>query len=283
MPQYYVIQPRRLEYCSGMRIASLARYPIKGCRGQLLSSISIDALGVVDDRRLMLVDAGGRFVSQREVPALATVSPSLDGPMLTVTGPGNAALSHELDQTSTVVEARIWKDTVMAHDQGDAVAAWFTRVIGRSCRLVLFGQASHRVIDPEWSVRPGAETAFADGYPLLAVVEASLDALNAELEVPVPMGRFRPNVVIAGAEAWSEAEWQKIQIGSMVFDAVKPCARCQVITTDQFSGARSPDQEPLRTLARLRTIAGLGAIFGQNLMPRAPGELAIGDTVRVLQ
>ncbi|HET9066190.1 MAG TPA: MOSC N-terminal beta barrel domain-containing protein [Gemmatimonadales bacterium] len=265
-----------------MQIASLARYPIKGCRGQLVPSVEIDALGVVGDRRLMLVDSAHRFLSQREVPALATVEPMLDGPMLAVRAAGAPTLSHELDPEGTPIEVRIWKDLVTAHDQGDRVAAWFTAAAGIPCRLVMFGAASHREIDPEWSVRPGAETAFADGYPLLAVVEASLDALNAVLDTPVPMGRFRPSVVVSGAEAWSEAAWTTIALGSLVADAVKPCARCLVPTTDQFTGARDPDQEPLRTLARLRTIAGLGAIFGQNLMPRAPGTLALGDAVTVL-
>lgn len=264
-----------------MQIASLARYPIKGCRGQLVTSVDIDSLGVVGDRRLMLVDADRRFLSQREVPVLATLEPTLDGPMLSVRTDGAPRLSHELDPDGTPIEVRIWKDLVTAHDQGDRVAAWFTAAAGIPCRLVMFGPASHREIDPEWSVRPGAETAFADGYPLLAVVEASLAALNAALAVPVPMGRFRPSVVVSGAEAWSEAEWTTIALGSVVADAVKPCARCLVPTTDQFTGARSPDQEPLRTLARLRTIAGLGAIFGQNLMPRTAGTLTIGDGVRV--
>lgn len=266
-----------------MHIASLARYPIKGCRGQLVTSVEIDALGVVGDRRLMLVDADRRFLSQRELPVLATLEPALDGPMLSVRTDGAAHLSHELDPEGARVEVRIWKDLVTAHDQGDAAAAWFSAATGTPCRLVMFGAASHREIDPEWSVRPGAETAFADGYPLLAVVEASLTALNAALNIPVPMGRFRPSVVVAGAEAWSEAEWTTIVLGRVIADAVKPCARCVVTTTDQFTGARAADQEPLRTISRLRTIPGIGAIFGQNLMPRAPGALAVGDLVQVVQ
>lgn len=266
-----------------MHIASLARYPIKGCRGQLVTSVDIDGYGVVGDRRLMLVDADRRFLSQRELPVLATLEPTLDGPMLSVRTDGASTLNHELQPDGAPIEVRIWKDLVTAHDQGDRAAAWFTAAIGTPCRLVMFGAASHREIDLEWSVRPGAETAFADGYPLLAVVEASLVALNAALEVPVPMGRFRPSVVVSGAEAWSEVEWTTVAMGSLVADAVKPCARCLVPTTDQFTGARAPDQEPLRTLARLRTIPGLGAIFGQNLMPRTPGTLTVGDDVRVIR
>lgn len=266
-----------------MHISSLGRYPIKGCRGQLVDSVEIDAFGVVGDRRLMLVDAEHRFLSQRELPRLARLDPTLDGPMLSVHTDGRAGLSHELEPDGAPIEVRIWKDLVTAHDQGDRAAAWFSAATGTPCRLVMFGTASHREIDPEWSVRPGAETAFADGYPLLAVVEASLEALNRELKIAVPMGRFRPSVVVSGAAAWSEADWTTLAMGSMVADAVKPCARCLVPTTDQFTGARDPDQEPLRTLARLRTTPGHGAIFGQNLMPRAPGSLRVGDAVRMVR
>lgn len=265
-----------------MQIASLHRYPIKGCRGQFITTADIDAYGVVGDRRLMLVDAAHRFLSQRELPRMARLAPEVDGPMLSVRTEGARPFSLELDPAGKQVEVQIWHDRVIAHDQGDLAAAWFAAVLGVDCRLVMFGPASRREIDLEWSVRPGAETSFVDGYPLLVVVEASLDSLNGELAVPVPMGRFRPSVVVRGAQAWSEAGWTTIQLGGLVADAVKPCARCLVPTTDQFSGERDPDQEPLRTLARLRTIPGRGAIFGQNLMPRTTGRITVGDPVTLL-
>ena len=146
-------------------------------------------------------------------------------------------------------------------------------------RLVQWGERSRRHLDPTYSPRDDAETAFTDGYPVLVTLEASLEDLNTRLDAPIPMGRFRPNIVVHGGAAWDEDQWRTIQVGGMTFDAVKPCARCVVPTTDQRTGARHPRQEPLRTLATFRTIPHLGAIFGQNLVHRAPGQVAVGDPV----
>lgn len=265
-----------------MHLASLHHYPIKGCRGRVLTTATIDALGIVGDRRLMLVDADGRFLSQREEPRLATIDPELDGPTLLVHHEGVAPLELELDPDGPPRTVRIWRDTVTAADQGDDAAGWFSAILRRPVRLVHFGSAARRPLDPEYTPRAEAETAFTDGYPLLGVLEESLADLNGRLAEPVPMSRFRPNVVITAGTAWDEDAWGTITIGEMTFDAVKPCARCVVPTTDQATGARHPEQEPLRTLAAFRTIPRLGAIFGQNLVPRGMGRIAVGDGVQVV-
>lgn len=265
-----------------MHVTSLHIYPIKGCRGRVLASAEIDRLGLVGDRRLMLVDAHDRFLSQREVPALATIEPEVDGPMLTVRHDGVAPLSLELDPAGPTRDVRLWSDTIRVTDQGDDAAAWFGAVIGAPVRLVEFTAVSQRLLDRRFSPRDDAETAFADGYPLLVVLEESLADLNGRLDAPVPMSRFRPNVVVSGAGAWSEDDWRELRIGDLMLDAVKPCARCTVPTVDQATGVRDPDQEPLRTLARLRTVPEFGAIFGQNVVPREPGRIAVGDRVEAL-
>ncbi len=262
-----------------MHITSLHTYPIKGCRGQTVDRVTIDAFGIVSDRRLMLVDTEGRFLSQRERPMLATITPLLDGPMLTVQVAGSSPLTVELDPHGPLREVEIWGDRVTASDQGDDAAAWFGEIIGQPCRLVHFGAAARRPLDPTYTPRADAETAFTDGYPLLGMLQESLDDLNVRLAEPVPMAPFRPSVVVAGAPAWSEDGWTALRIGEMVLDAVKPCARCVVTFTDQTTGARHPAQEPLRTLATFRTVKGLGVSFGQNLVPRAGGELAVGMMV----
>lgn len=262
-----------------MRVASLHYYPIKGCRGHSLASASLDALGFVGDRRLMLIDPSGRFVSQREEQLLATIEPELNGNRLTVRAPHHKPLAMEIDPGGKVVDVSVWASAFRATDQGELAAAWFSDVVGSALRLVWFGHASSRPIDPTYSPRSDAETAFTDGYQVLGVQEESLADLNARLAEPVPMARFRPNIVVQGGVAWGEDQWREVRVGSVAFDAVKPCARCVVLTTDQQTGARHPRQEPLRTLATFRTVPGLGAIFGQNLVLRAPGTIAVGDAV----
>jgi uncharacterized protein YcbX len=264
-----------------MHISSLHTYPIKGCRGHSVTAAALDAIGFVGDRRLMLIDASGRFVSQREEPLLATIEPALDGTRLTARAPHAKVFAMEIDPGGAEVDVTVWDSDFRAVDQGDRAAEWFSGMIGTALRLVWFGPSSSRPIDPSHSPRSEAQTAFTDGYPALIVQEASLADLNARLAEPVPMGRFRPNIVVAGGTAWGEDDWKVVTAGSVTFDAVKPCARCLVPTTDQQSGARHPRQEPLRTLATFRTIRGLGAIFGMNLVARAPGQLAVGDPVTV--
>lgn len=259
-----------------MHVASLHCYPIKGCRGHAVPTAAIDELGVVGDRRLMLVDERGRFLSQREAPLLATVSTAIDGASLTV-ATDDSVLHHDVSPAGSQRPVVVWGEQLLAVDQGDDVAAWFSDVLNQSCRLVFFGPTSLRRVDPRFSPRDDAQTAFTDGYPLIGVVQESLDELNTRLEVPIPMARFRPNIVIAGAEAWSEDGWGALVIGDVTVDAVKPCARCVVTTTDQLTGERHAHQEPLRTLASYRNQRPFGAIFGQNLVPRGLGTMAVGD------
>ena len=257
-----------------MHLASLHRYPIKACRGHAIDSAVVDALGFVGDRRFMLVDSNDRVVSQREAAVLATVTPTFDGRILTVEAPRMETLVLELDPHGASRDVTIWNDQVTATDQGDHAAGWFAEVVGHPCRLVHFGGEATRRLDPRYAPRPDAETAFADGYPVLAVLQESLDDLNRRLAHPVPMERFRPNIVLADAPAWSEDAWTTLTLGDVTFDAVKPCARCTVLTVDQQSGARDPQQEPLRTLATFRTVAGRGTMFGVNLVPRGAGVVS---------
>jgi uncharacterized protein YcbX len=262
-----------------MHLSSLHIYPIKGCRGHSVATTTIEPLGIVGDRRLMLVDASGRFVSQREEPLLATITPELNGMQLTVRVAGAKPLALDIDPAGALIDVTLWRDEFRAADQGERAAAWFADVLGTALRLVWFGPGSSRPIDPRYSPDPAAQTAFTDGYPVLAVTEASLADLNTRLVDPVPMARFRPNLVVQGGAAWSEDAWRVVTIGGVSFDAVKPCARCVVTTKDQQTGVGDSRQEPLRTLASFRTVPGLGVIFGQNLVPRVSGQLAVGDTV----
>jgi len=267
-------------YIPRMHVTSLYRYPIKGCRGHAVASLDIELLGPVGDRRLMLVDSRDRFLSQRERPQLATITPTLKGETLSATAPGLGTLNHVLATDGAIRTVSIWaSDELQVVDQGDAVAAWFSSAIGQSCRLVRCGAMTHRPIDPTYSPRPDAETTFTDGYPVLAVTDASLEDLNRHLAIPVPIGRFRPNIVVGGATPWNEDAWRAVAVGEVILDAVKPCVRCVVTTTNQETGDRDAGQEPLRTLARIHTLPQFGVSFGQNLVPRGAGVIRVGDPV----
>jgi len=268
-------------YIPRMHVTSLHRYPIKGCRGHSLDLMTVDALGPVGDRRLMLVDGRDRFISQREHPRLATITPTLDGDTLSVLAPALGVLHHDLVTDGPIRSVTIWRsEGLRVIDQGDTAAAWFSSAIGEPCRLVRYGAMTHRAIDRAYSPRPEAETAFTDGYPLLAVTEASLESLNSRLGTPVPIGRFRPNVVVGGATPWGEDAWRVVAMGEVTLDAVKPCARCVVLTTDQESGDCDPAQEPLRTLAEIHTSPRFGVTFGQYLVSRESGVIHVGNPVR---
>lgn len=265
-----------------MRIAALNIHPLKGGRPVPVGEAVVDRYGLAHDRRVMLIDERGRFVSQRENTALATLALAVEGGGLTARA-GGQCYHFDITSDGLLREVFLWRgNPVLARDQGDDTAAWFSERIGQTVRVVAFGRESSNPIDPDFTPRPDAETAFTDGYPLLVVNAASLDDLNRRLAVPVPMNRFRPSVVVEGPDAWTEDDWHAVRIGAVICDAVKPCARCVVTTTDQATGARDSRQEPLRTLATFRTLPGFGAIFGQNMVPRSTGILRVGDPVELL-
>ena len=271
----------------GLRIAALLLYPLKGGRGVALDSARVDvtglAAGAVADRRWMVVDRQGRFVSQRETPELALIVPALDGDALRLTGRDGGPLS--IDPARTPPHARdvvVWRDTVRAHDEGDEAARWITRELGRDARLVRFDASLPRVCNPEFAGDSGAHTLFADAYPLLVIGSASLAHLNERLArkgaAPLPMNRFRPNIVIDGLEPHVEDRVATIAAGTSVLKPVKACTRCRVTTTDQATAAVG--REPLPTLAEYRYDARLaGVTFGMNAIVTKPGTLRVGDAV----
>lgn len=260
-----------------MKLLSAFIYPVKSMRGVEVDELTLDVKGIVGDRRWMVVDDVDRFVTQRTVPALVRLTPRLlDGALLLDDGVSMLEVAQpSLDGPRRTVT--VWKDSLPALDAGEPAAAWLSDRLGLACRLVCFASDVRREVDPAYA--RDAQTTFNDGYPLLVVNEASLDALNAELAVPVPMDRFRPNLVVRSERAWDEDHWSRLTIDGLAFDAVKPCARCVAITTNQYTGERPEGTEPLTTLSRLHALAGRGAIFGQNLVHRATGTLRVGAPV----
>jgi uncharacterized protein YcbX len=259
-------------------VTQLLRYPLKGGRALTGPLLPLDEFGPENDRRWMAVDPAGNQVTQREAARLCLVSAQPVDGGLELSAPGQSALVVPLVGAGTEARSvRIWKDRCDAIDQGDEAARWLGTWLTRACRLVHMPASTHRRTDPEFDPA-GGRVSFADGYPVLLANEASLDALNQRLTEPLPMSRFRPNVVIRGAGAFDEDAWRRFLIGPLRFDAVKPCARCQVTTIDQDTG--TPGREPLTTLARFRKGAS-GVLFGMNVVHRDLGTIRVGDGLAV--
>lgn len=259
-----------------MRLLRAFIYPVKSLRGVEVSSLELDALGAAGDRRWMVVDAKGRFVTQRSAPAMATLQPSLVPGGLTLTGTTSLHVATPgLDAPR--LRVTVWKDTFDALDAGDDAARWLGGQLKRDVRLVYFAPDVRRAVDPRYAA--DAQTSFADGYPLLITNEASLDALNARLASPIPMERFRPNLVVRAADAWAEDGWSRLTIDGIACEGVKTCARCVIINTDQRTGEWPHGDAPLRTLHELHAVPGRGALFGMNLVHRGTGSLRVGAGV----
>ncbi|WP_207477849.1 MOSC domain-containing protein [Arenibaculum pallidiluteum] len=268
-----------------MRLASLSIYPVKSGAGIALEEAELRPDGLAGDRRWMVVDADGAFVTQRALPMLARLKAtpeegglrlSLDGESLAVPVPGPDA-PH--------IAVRVWRDDLVL-PQAPAAAPWLSRLCGLPLRLVHQPTGTIRPVSAEWGAA-GDRVSLADGFPLLVTTTASLEALRAaggEAMAPVDMGRFRPNLVVEGSMHWAEDGWARLSVGGIELDLVKPCARCVMTTTDQTLGVVAGD-EPLKMLRRLRRSGDgrvPGLLFGWNAVPRGQGMLRVGDAVEVL-
>lgn len=256
-------------------------YPIKALGGISLEESAVTARGLKYDRRFMVINTDDEFVTQREVPKMATVWVEIDRDtaILAAADMNCVAFPAEPPELPSRL-VRVWSSDVFAHAVSPEADAWLTEYLGFDARLVYMPDASERRINPEHS-KEGEFVSFADGYPLLVVSEASLADLNSRIVKSggnaIAMNRFRPNLVIRGCEAYAEDRLGEIHIGEAVFRAVKPCTRCQVTTTDQASGeVRGP--EPLQTLATYRDSPD-GVMFGMNLVPVRLGTVRVGDAV----
>jgi uncharacterized protein YcbX len=238
----------------------------------------VDDFGLRHDRRFMVVDGAGEFISQRNAPRLALVVPTVLDDTLRVEAPGMPPLELPLDPRPTVVtQVTVWNDTGPATWLGEEAARWFSDFLGCASSLVYMNADTRRPTDPAYD-STGSRVSFADAFPFLLISEESLADLNRRLAVPMPMNRFRPNLVVAGAQAFDEDRWDRIEIGGLGLRLVKPCARCVITTTDQTTAERG--QEPLRTLATYRNIDGK-VNFGQNGVHHGSGFLSLGDRVQV--
>jgi uncharacterized protein len=261
-------------------------YPVKACGRVARDSEVVGPRGLEGDRRYMLVDAAGRFLTQRQHPRLALIRVADDdarGYRLDAPGMPQLTLPRAWDAGSvpaaSEVAVTIWRTQVHATAVGDEAGAWFAHFLGVPCSLVYQSRDQHRAV-PNPAAQFDDEVSFADGAPLLLTSEASLAELNSRLDEPVTMRRFRPNLVVDADEAFAEDAWRYLRVGEAEFDVAWPCSRCVVTTIDPETGIKSPSGDPLRTLRGFRKTEG-GVMFGQNLIPRRLGRIGVGDLVEI--
>lgn len=255
-------------------------YPVKSLGGIRVSSAKVLAKGLEYDRRWMVIDQGGQFMSQRAYPAMALLQPSLAQDRITLTHKHTgSSVTFDLDETShRPVTARIWNDTVEVAEVRDDIHAWLSHHLNMNCRLVRFPEENPRALDERYAVG-NDHVSLADAYPFLLIGQASLDDLNKRLKEQLPMNRFRPNFVFTGGTPFEEDTWKTFSIGSGKFVAVKPCDRCVMTTVDQHTGTKG--SEPLITLATFRK-QGNKILFGQNLIGLTPGcTISEGDLIDI--
>jgi uncharacterized protein YcbX len=263
-----------------MVLSEISIYPVKSCAGLQLSSAALDRFGLEGDRRWLLVDTAGRFVSQRELARLALVQVVETDAGLLLTVAGDELQVSRPPTTAMTRPVSVWKDTVLAQDAGNTTAEWLSARLQITCRLVYMPDQSQRAVDPGYATA-GETVSFADGFPLLLISQASLDDLNSRLSSPVPMNRFRPNLVVAGCDAFAEDQWRRIRIAEQEFNVAKACARCVMPSIDQATAEK--DSEIVRVLASYRRGADRQTYFGQNLLYQHFGALTVGAEVTVLE
>ncbi|MGV3617756.1 MAG: MOSC domain-containing protein [Fimbriimonas sp.] len=266
------------------RVASLHVYPIKSLGGDALESSAVEPRGLRHDRRWMLVDEEGVFRSQRTIEQMALFRVHLQSDSLRVVGPRGSQFGVPFGAKRETLTVKVWGSEVEAVRVSEEADAWFTEQLERPCRLVYMPDETIRPTHPQFTL-PGDHVGFADAMPVLVASQASLDDLNERLKIlndpldmPLPMNRFRPNIVVEGTAPYAEDTWKGFTLGGIRFRHAKQCGRCRVTTTNQETG--EVGQEPLRTLATYRR-GESAVLFGTYYVPEAFGTVAVGDELMV--
>lgn len=247
-------------------VEELHVYPVKSARGIARRSVRVTATGFEWDRHWMVIDAEGRFLTQRTHPKLACIETELSRAELTLRTADAAPLRLPLEAQGEPVPVEIWKERCEALDQGDAAGSWASEALGEPVRLVRVPATPNRAANPRYAGPGPVPVAFSDGFPILVCNRASLDDLNERLPEPIPMNRFRPNLVLEGLPPYAEDRIAAVRIGAVTLRLVKPCTRCVIPSTDQRTGERTTN--PLPALRRYRFDKALrGVTFGENAVP----------------
>ena len=262
-----------------MHVASLHIYPIKSTRGVTVSSAPMQVRGLAGDRRAMIVDAQGKFLTQRSHGRLAQIKAHWLNDHIIIDIGGSV---FEASRSESRMPVTVWRDTLEATIADADSNARLTTFLGEPVCLVFMDDHSERHSNPDWGK---SDVSFADGYPVLITNPASLEAMNSQLDAPVPMVRFRPNIVIDHDIAWAEDGWKSLQIGGVILDLVKPCTRCEMTNLDPETGEQR-GEEVTRFLGRHRRSGDRrvkGVLFGWNAIARGEGTIRSGDVVQVLE
>ena len=268
-----------------LQLSEIWIYPVKSLAGISLQKAKVTERGLENDRRWLLVDENGHFLTQRQYPQLALFQTAIDAANLTITHRKNNSETLKISLTPTnyhkKVSVKVWDDTIDdALEVSNEANEWFSKALEMSVRLVYMPENSRREVDKNYAISGDEITSFSDAYPFLVIGQSSLDDLNNRLKERVKMNRFRPNLVFKGGEAYEEENWYEVQIGKATFWGVKPCSRCIMTTIDQESGEKT-GKDPLLTLSTYRK-AGKRVLFGQNLLVTVLESIQIGDAINVI-
>ena len=268
-----------------MTLSSIHIYPLKSGAPLERTEAQVETRGLAHDRRWMIVDTENRFVTGREEARLTLIRAQPDGEALRIDAPGMPSLRVDPPDASAVrVDSAVWGAAVTPRLASSEAHAWLSAFLAKPVRLVHMDADCRRAVKAKYDGKYGVDTdevSFADGFPLLLISQGALDLLNSKLVQPVPILRFRPNLVVAGTAPHAEDGWKRIRIGTLEFEVAKPCVRCVFTTVDFDRGERDPSGEPLRTLIGYRRSSD-GVTFGQNLIPRGRGTVRRGDQVEVI-
>jgi uncharacterized protein YcbX len=262
-----------------LQISELYIYPIKSLSGILVNDAEVTPTGFKHDRRWMLVDKNGRFISQREVPQMALLKLTIENDGLGVADKNNNTSTIIPFQTEGhQIKVTIWDDACDVQYVSKEADEWFTAALRINCRLVYMPDSTKRIVDQRYASR-NSITSFSDAYPFLMIGQASLEDLNSRLTEQVPMNRFRPNIVFAGGKPYEEDLIGHFTIADINFYGVKLCDRCVITTIDQVTTIRG--KEPLKTLAAYRS-KNNKILFGQNLIHKGQGSISVGDYLQII-
>lgn len=263
------------------KLSNISIYPVKSLRGYDISSARVERMGLENDRRLMVVDPQGQFLTQREHAHMALIKTVIEGDWLSLNAPGMDPFLCTIRTLGPRQEVEIWSSSGVASiDQGEDAAEWLSTFLNMPARLVRMANDYQRQVSGDYAVKPDDHVSFADGFPILITSQSSLDDLNQRLENPIPMNRFRTNLVVSECQPYEEDTWKRIRIGEVELALVKPCARCNVPTIDQETAESG--KEPSATLARYRKINGK-IMFGVNVIPLTTGNIHIGQELEILE